>query len=192
MFPQFIPFRGRAVFERYYRDLLNFCLRFSGNADAALDTVQETYARALGARREGEAVTAPRALLYRIARNVMIDQHRRDTIRAVDEDGVDAQAERLAAPAASEPESLAMSAQAVDDLIGAIQALPPRCREAFVMHRFEGYSHGEIAERMQISQKMVEQHITSALRACRASRQAWQARHADVSPRPAQDGSRAR
>lgn len=169
------------MFERYYRELLNFCLRASGNADAALDTVQETYARVLDARRDGQPVRAPRALLYRIARNVMIDQHRRETLRAADESR-EPDGERLAAPSAHEPEELAMAGQAVDDLIATIEALPPRCREAFVMHRFEGCSQAEIAERMQISRKMVEQHIALALRACRAARQAWVARHDDASP----------
>ncbi len=168
------------MFERYYRELLNFCTRFSGNADAALDTVQETYARALGASGQGQAVEAPRALLYRIARNLMIDQHRRDLVRGEDDPGTEPDAERQPAPAAQQPESLAMSGQAVDALIATIEALPPRCREAFVMHRFEGYSQSEIATRMQISQKMVEQHIKLGLRACRLARDAWQARHGDV------------
>jgi RNA polymerase sigma factor (sigma-70 family) len=52
-------------------------------------------------------------------------------------------------------------------LLQAIEDLPLRCREAFILHRFDGLPHVEVAERMGISCKMVEQHIKLAMTACR-------------------------
>ncbi|MFP4166278.1 MAG: sigma-70 family RNA polymerase sigma factor [Opitutales bacterium] len=45
----------------------------------------------------------------------------------------------------------------------AIRELPERCREAFVLHRFEGLRHRDIAKRLGISQSTVEKHIAAAL-----------------------------
>jgi len=47
----------------------------------------------------------------------------------------------------------------------AIDSLPGRCREVFVLSRFEKLSHKEIAESLTISPKTVENQITKALKA---------------------------
>jgi RNA polymerase sigma factor (sigma-70 family) len=44
-----------------------------------------------------------------------------------------------------------------------LQLLPPKCREVFVMSR-KGNTNQEIAVKLIISEKTVEQHITKALR----------------------------
>ena len=45
-----------------------------------------------------------------------------------------------------------------------IDSLPDRCREVFVLSRFEKLSHKEISESMGISTKTVENQITKALK----------------------------
>ncbi len=44
-----------------------------------------------------------------------------------------------------------------------LQTLPERSRQVFVMSRFEGLKNKEIAERLDISVKVVEKHITKSL-----------------------------
>ncbi|WP_341667318.1 sigma-70 region 4 domain-containing protein [Alcaligenes sp. SDU_A2] len=61
----------------------------------------------------------------------------------------------------------APSAQPDQRIMQVIRSLPRRRREAFLLHRFDGLSHAEIARRMQTSSQMVEQHVRLALRACR-------------------------
>jgi len=46
----------------------------------------------------------------------------------------------------------------------AIDNLPGRCREVFVLSRFEKMSHKEISESLSISTKTVENQITKALK----------------------------
>ncbi|SFU77756.1 RNA polymerase sigma-70 factor, ECF subfamily [Polaromonas sp. YR568] len=159
------------MLERYYQELLNFCSRTVRNRDAAADIVQETYARVLAVQHSGQAVPEPRALLYRTARNLQIDQHRRNEVRGEalhpDAETAAAELDNLAAPQAFEPDAAAASAQGVNALLAAIDALPLRCREAFILHKFDGLPHSEVAEQMGISRKMVEQHIKLAMDACR-------------------------
>ncbi|TJZ73143.1 sigma-70 family RNA polymerase sigma factor [Chitiniphilus eburneus] len=155
------------MFERYYQELLNFISRSLADRDAAADVVQETFARVLALQPAtgGESVREPRALLYRTARNIVIDQHRRAQVR--DHDDLDSM--ELAAPAAQEPEARYATRQRTEALLGVIEALPPRCREAFILHKFDGLSHAEIAERMGISRNMVEKHVINAMLVCRRS-----------------------
>ncbi|MNT76910.1 putative RNA polymerase sigma factor FecI [compost metagenome] len=78
----------------------------------------------------------------------------------------------LPAPAVDEPEVAATSAQGMASLIATIDGLPLRCREAFILHKFDGLSQTEVAVQMGISRKMVEQHIQRAMVACRQCRAA--------------------
>ena len=159
------------MLERYYQELLNFCSRTARSRDAAADLVQESYARVLAVQRSGQPVPEPRALLYRTVRNLQIDQYRRSEVRGealqpeAEEGALDL--DELAAPPAFEPDTAAASAQAVSAMLATIDALPLRCREAFILHKFDGLPHAEVAQRMGISRKMVEQHIQLAMQACR-------------------------
>lgn len=153
-----------AVVARYYQELLNFCWRNLRNREAAADLVQESYARVLGEA----AVREPRALLYRTARNLMIDQHRRAALRR--HEALDAlpEAAHPAGPLHLQPEQALESSQDWHACVAAIDALPPRCRDAFVLHVFEELPHAQIAARMGISVSMVEKHIARGMLSCQA------------------------
>ena len=45
----------------------------------------------------------------------------------------------------------------------ALAKLDPRTRELFLLHRTEGLSYGEIAERLGIPHEAVERHVADAL-----------------------------
>ena len=51
-------------------------------------------------------------------------------------------------------------------LASAVEKLPTRCRQVFTLRKAYGFSQKEIAERMQISENTVEQHLTKAARRC--------------------------
>ncbi|MBC6962986.1 MAG: sigma-70 family RNA polymerase sigma factor, partial [Nitrosomonas sp.] len=42
-------------------------------------------------------------------------------------------------------------------------ALPPQCHRAFVLHKFDGDSHAEIAEKLGITRNAVEKLLIRAL-----------------------------
>lgn len=46
----------------------------------------------------------------------------------------------------------------------AVDSLPEKCKNVFIMSRYDGFSHREIAEKMNISVKTIENHIAVAIK----------------------------
>lgn len=128
----------------YYDELLKYFARVMQDYDAAADIVQEAYARLLALQQAGQHVTESRALLYRIARNLVIDRYRRGQVQGWTTDNHSL--ENFPAQRACEPDALVASSQVLQAVLTTIDALPLRCREAFILHRFDGLSHAEVAE----------------------------------------------
>lgn len=155
------------MLERHHRELLNFLSRQVGDRDTAADLAQESFVRVLAAQSSGQAVLDMRALLYRTARNLVIDQHRRNQVRRHDDLDALPEDQHPHAPQHLQPEELLASQQVIRAYLATIEALPERCREAFVLHVFDECSHAQIALHMGISVSMVEKHIVRAMVACK-------------------------
>lgn len=174
--------RGVSLAAHYYQELLNYFSRAMRDRDAAADVVQEAYARVLALQQAGQPVAEPRALLYRTARNLVIDRHRRDQVHSRVTVSEDAALEDFPAQRACEPDVLIASSQVLQAVLATIDALPLRCREAFILHRFDGLSHAEVAQRMGISRKAVEQHVQNAMLAIRQCRERMNGESAAAAP----------
>lgn len=158
------------MFERYYKELIGYFSKTLNDTEHAKDVVQETYLRisAMGVR--ADAVLEPRAFLYQTAKRIVIDEWRKSKhFHFVDLD----ESEQIS-HAYEEPLEHLLSSNRIKTLHHTINALSPRCQEAFRLHKFEGYSHKEIADMMGISKNAVEKHIIKALLACKQSVDAMQ------------------
>lgn len=150
--------------ESYHSELVSFVARKIGSQSLAADIVQETYLRFLS-RSQEDMVLNPRAFLYRIASNLVIDEKRR-TIR---HERVHISAIPAETIADSEPSAnrILSGKQELEILRHAVSELPPRCKEVFVLRKFELLTQKEIATRLGISRNMVEKHLRKALLHCR-------------------------
>lgn len=138
------------------REFLRHDLRHSPEQD---DIRQDAILRALAV--DGAGVERPLHYLYRIARNLFVDSKRRQA-----REHVAYQSLPQAATGAIEsrnPERIVAARQELQLVAAAIDALPPRCREAFRLHRFEHLSYSAIARRMGVSTGTVEKHIALAM-----------------------------
>jgi RNA polymerase sigma-70 factor (ECF subfamily) len=142
----------------HYAELLNYFSRSLGNRDSARDVVQESYARVIAAS-HGAAILDLRALLYRIGRNIVIDDARRHT----------AEAAMLATLALVQPdaapscERVLDAVQRLERLLARLASLPRKRREAFVLVRVHGYRHAEAAAHLGVSEAAIEKHIVRAV-----------------------------
>lgn len=153
----------QGVIRRYHESLLRFLKnRLRVSADAA-DVAQETYIRMLQYEGSREIHSAP-SLLFRIAINVAHDLGRSEhTRRAADHhpfEDMDIASEQPT------PEREVAAAQDLELLYAAIEQLPPKCRQVFLLSRAQRMTYPEIAAHCGISVKMVEKHISRALQIC--------------------------
>lgn len=135
-----------------------------GQAAAAEDALQETFLRLLRYRAVEEAGEV-RALAYRVAASVVADRHRQARSQQAEQHcALDDQEIVSADP---QPDRVLAGQQQLALIKQAIGELPPRCRQAFLLHRFEHLGYREIARRMGTSERTVENQIAHALAVCR-------------------------
>ena len=157
------------MLENYYRELVSFLSARMGNAQAAEDVVHDAYVRVLE-RSSDEPIEQPRAFLYRTALNLVIDGHRRNTLRQVEPLEVLDTDERFFCPS---PQATMDHGQRLVMVQRALSELPEACRDSFLLRKLEGLSHPEIAERLGVSRSVVEKHIVNAMKHCRFRIRQW-------------------
>lgn len=162
-----------AGFDRFLRDhyqaLLQFLRRRTVTTQDAEDAAQESLSRLLRYR-ESQPPAAWRPLLFRIAANVANDQARRaHSTRSREHVPFDEQEVAGNAVQPLTPDRILLDQRQLAQVLQAIRRLPDKCRNIFLLSRFQGMSNRAIAERCGISVRMVEKQITKALAACRAA-----------------------
>lgn len=150
--------------DRHRDQLSRFILRKLGSEEMSADILQEAYLR-LSRHGAPEAIENPRAFVYRVVGNLVIDYQRLSANR-LSQDIDDAILHAIAAPAPG-PEARYQHQQRLQALHQAIAELPDDCRLAFYWNRVEGHSHAEVAARLKISESMVAKHLARAMRHCR-------------------------
>jgi RNA polymerase sigma-70 factor (ECF subfamily) len=155
----------RELFLRHKRELLDYLTRKVGPDDAS-DLLQETFVRALRHEHFDAVVDRP-AFLQRIAVNLSLDFARRRRSHTSYLQYVDYFIDAPSADAT--PEEELEHRRRSQRLAAAIETLPPRCREVFLMGVFEEIPMSEAARRLGISDRMARKHMANALRLCRAA-----------------------
>jgi RNA polymerase sigma factor (sigma-70 family) len=134
--------------------------RLRDPADAQ-DVRHDVYVRVLEAA-EREQPANPRAFLFSVARNALIDRARRDRVVAIDAlndlDALNVLIEERT------PERCEAGRQQLQKLSLLIQRLPARCREVVWMRRVEDLPQKVIARKLGIAEATVEKHLVRGVR----------------------------
>jgi RNA polymerase sigma-70 factor (ECF subfamily) len=149
------------LYKDQYDGIYRFSLKALGSREEAMDAAQESFRRMMHC--SGISVLkSPGAYLWRITRNLVKEIIRGKALHAkyMLPQSEDMDAHRCEAP---DPECRARDREELESLLDAVNRLPSRCREVFVLKRFDGLSHKKIAKRLGISTKTVENHMVNAL-----------------------------
>ncbi|OZS72769.1 RNA polymerase subunit sigma [Providencia rettgeri] len=155
------------AYQSTYSQLVRFFRNRLDNSNDADDLSQDVFTLWLN-RKEQTPVKESRAYLFKIANHVLIDHWRRNQRQTKSETSIDdVTHEPHFEQSQADPSEILEHQQRIQRLSEALETLPPRRREAFLLYRFDGLSQSEIAERMEISISMVEKHIAAALVHCK-------------------------
>ena len=121
---------------------------------------------------DGKPDPAPRAVRLRTAMDLTVARlgryvRRARVRRALSAIQPPAWSARRAAPGQTDDDM--PERDRLERIRDAINDLPVSCRAAFVMHRFEGRSYGEIAAALGVSRTVVENYVARALDMCQSS-----------------------
>lgn len=155
------------LYYKYSDRLYNFAFRFVSGEHTAQDIVHEAYGT-LWEKFEGKESDAWQALLFRIVRNRSIDTLRHqsslrivsltDSFRNVCDEGL-----YQMDFAVNDSDRKTIYDELTANIHSIMGKLPDRCREVFMMSRFQNMKNKEIAAALKISEKAVEKHIHKAL-----------------------------
>ena len=141
-----------------------FHRRLRTKSDAA-DLVQEVYLRMLRVK-DTDSILNPEAYLFAVAGNLLKENaaaDRRQARAAEVEEADDAQ------PAAQVPgfDTALDTERRVERLCVVLEELSAKCCAAVILQYRHGLSYQQIAERLEVSPRMVKKYLMQALSHCR-------------------------
>jgi RNA polymerase sigma-70 factor, ECF subfamily len=158
------------LFFNYYQRLVQFASRFTNDNQVARDMVQDAF---LTLWEKAESINiniSPKAYLFQLIRNRSLNYKRNLNIHLTIEQELALKiedAEKATYQDFNDPYYSLIELELEQKITSTIDSLPDKCKEAFQLSRNKYLKNKEIAEIMGISSKMVEKHISKALRILR-------------------------
>lgn len=143
-------------------------------ADIAQSSFERVYAHALKMNKDiridaasgspqGTGIESPRALLFRVARNLCVDDARH---RKVAQEWVSTHFSVGSRQTVPSCEFIASQQQVLARVVETLETLPPRRREVFLLFRAYGHTRAEIAQQLGITEMAVAKHLLRAAIDC--------------------------
>ncbi|MDP8568720.1 sigma-70 family RNA polymerase sigma factor [Methylophilus aquaticus] len=138
-----------------------FCKKLGCTFQAA-DLTQDTFVRLLLKQVEQHHFTTPHFYLLHIAKGLLVDHWRRQSL---EKSYLDA----LLLQEPSQTSSLEVQAILLETLLevdAMLDSLPLKVRKAFLFAQIDGLTYREIAELLTVSERMVKKYMASAMMHC--------------------------
>jgi len=151
------------IHDTYADDIYRFCLLKVSNRELAQDLTQEVFTRFWQALREGTVMRSERALLYTVARNLVIDWYRKKKESSLDV--LTEQGSEFMGDSAQDVTRLAE----MEEALRVVNTLDDASKEALLMRFVEGLSPKEIATLTGESANAVSVRLNRAMKKVRQS-----------------------
>ncbi len=165
-----IPEVFEKLFFKYHGRLVLYANKYLHDMDLSRDVVQEAFYNLWQKSETFSFEEAPKSYLFQTVKNKSLNWLRYNTLRGNDRIDSDRQLQLIESnylANSDTPFSSLLEAELEDKMQHVIDALPEKCREVFLLSRSEELKNREIAEKLQISIKMVEKQMSKALRILR-------------------------
>ncbi len=155
----------KELFSREYGNLCQYAYSYLKEEHMAEDVVQETFVRIWETKRDLIGKPEIRFYLATAVRNNAISVLRKQT--ASQTRYVDETPEPAPELFHTRREQLEQEASRNERIAAALNTLPPKCREVFLLVKMQGLSYRQVADTLGISVKTVENQMGKALRLVR-------------------------
>lgn len=159
----------KQIFNHYYKYLVVTAYNITSDNDKAKDLVQDVFYEIWKKREQISVELSLKSYLRRAVVNRSLNFIKTRKRFDFGDENLDAQTPDREISAQRKLEAADLQA-AVNE---AIDSLPPKCKAIFMLSRFESLSHKEIAAKLEISTKTIENQITKALKIVRAAVKAY-------------------
>jgi RNA polymerase sigma-70 factor (family 1) len=153
------------IFTQYHKKLYFYFLKKSNSQEISKELVQLTFIKLWQFKHTLSESHSFDSQIFNIARTTFIDHLRHQSslknMMNNSAESTDDHEERF-------PSSYITNLETTDYLQQAIKSLSPARRNIFVLSRVQGLSNKEIATKLSISIKTVEDHMTKAVRQIRS------------------------
>ena len=162
-----------ALYDRWAGPLLHFIERMCRDRATAEDLVQEVFLRVWRAAPRYEPTAKYSTWLFQVARNAWLNEREKLLRRPapMDIDGADSDGASVPAPAApalsSCPEKAALDRELAGRIDGAVQRLPEKLREVWMLGAAQGLPYQEVAAILEIPVGTVKSRMFQAVRLLR-------------------------
>ena len=156
------------LYRRHLSELTRYIARtFGAGPPDPEDVAQAAFAQ-FAALENPQAVENPRAFLYRSARNLVVDHHRRDVVRSRFARG-QAPAPEAESSDDRDAERVLSAKQRLSIVEQAIRAMEPRRRAVFVLNRIHELSYADISRQLAMPETTVKRLVAAAIVDCEKS-----------------------
>lgn len=142
---------------QYYNELVYYIQRMVGDKEEATDIIQETYTKAIEKSKQLN-IKNERAFLYKIARNIAIDQSRKNQRREF----IVYEEDDFTIPKNEQPDEIILENVKEEILLEALDSLPKHLQQVFVLHVFEELSKKQISSMMNLNLNTVQKYVINA------------------------------
>jgi len=151
---------GVFALDNRLRFLTRRLRRRGASQEDAEDLVQEAMLRLHAYARAGGTVRDQEAFVTRTALNLAVDAHRHSRSDLYERKPLESLTLIDISPS---PDEVLAAEQRLLRMRSALDRVSVRTRQIFFMHRLQGFSHAEIADKLGVSKSAVEKHIASAI-----------------------------
>lgn len=147
----------RSIFDKYYEPLSRFCMRFTNDQADAEEIVQDVFVTLWEKRNQININTSLNAYLYQSVRNKALNFKSHMDVRQ-------AYSDHILATSLNSKVNDEFAEQELSTMYEtALANMPEKRRLVFEMSRNQGLKYAEIADKLNISIKTVEAHLSKAL-----------------------------
>lgn len=152
------------LYKRYVLKLVEYIAQKTGSAEIASELTQDVFLDLHVQKNDLSDIENLKAYLFAIAKNKVFNYYRHQLIRQKYRQHILMSGE----PLVNDLKEMMENKELVQIIHKQIEQLPPKCREVFKLSRQENLSYKLIAQRLNISENTVDQHIQKALRIFRS------------------------